>query len=396
VYSSQSPPENIDLSTKRAKILIVDDLPENLHAMKVTLAPLEVEMYTARSGNEALEMMLKYEFAVVLMDVQMPHMDGFEAASLMQNNKVTRGVPIIFVTALSKENEHVFKGYEAGAVDYLFKPVNPDILLSKVNVFIKLYHTRIECEMMRDEIQKSRNLESLGLLAGGIAHDFNNILAAILGNGELAQLKVRQEDQQIQELLRNVAKASHRAKDLTYQLLTFSKGGDPVKSVASIGLIAQDSAKFILHGSNVKCVFDLEKDLLPANIDTGQVGQVVQNIILNAIQAMPEGGIIEMNCNNFVKDDSVVMPIKDGNYIEIKIKDSGKGIPADHLEKIFDPYMTTKKKGNGLGLSITNSIVKKHGGHIRVESTLGVGTTFFIYFPASVNVYSTELLEIHS
>lgn len=371
------------MQNKNAKILIVDDLTENLIATKVTLAPLEVEIHTANSGNEALTMMLKHEYAVVLLDVQMPYMDGFEAASLMQNNAVTRGVPIIFVTAINKENEHVFRGYEAGAVDYLFKPVNPDILLSKVKVFINLYNTRIECEKMHDELQKARNLESLGLLAGGIAHDFNNILAAIMGNIDLVMLNMGQEETQSRKLLANAEKAVVRAKDLTYQLLTFSKGGDPVKTITSIETIIKESANFVLHGSNVKCNYDFPEDLWPAEVDSGQVGQVIQNIVINAIQAMPNGGLVDLCCRNFENERGSLLPMQEGKYVEIKITDNGVGIDQELIDKIFDPYMTTKQEGNGLGLSITHSIVKKHGGHIQVDSSPGKGTTFLIFLPAS-------------
>ena len=369
---------------KHAKILVVDDLPENLHAMQVTLTPLEIEIHTASSGNEALAMMIMHEYAVILLDVQMPHMDGFEAASLMQNNASTRGVPIIFVTAISKENQHVFKGYETGAVDYLFKPVNPDILLSKVKVFVNLYNTKIEYKNMQQELQKSKNLESLGLLAGGIAHDFNNILAAIIGNIDLATMLLDpvQNNTEI-ELLKKSTQASMRAKGLTYQLLTFARGGDPVKALSSIVQVVKESADFVLHGSNVSCQYDFPDNLWNAELDTSQISQVVQNIIINAIQAMPDGGTIAIQCRNFTDNDTHILPDPTRKYIEIKIRDSGVGIPADLLDKVFDPYMTTKTTGNGLGLSICHSIIKKHAGKITVTSLPGVGTTFTILLPAS-------------
>jgi signal transduction histidine kinase len=378
------------MDNKKAKVLIVDDLRENLYAMKVTLSPLDAEIHTASSGNEALSMMIKQEYAVILLDVQMPEMDGFEAAQLMQNNKLTRGVPIIFVTAISKEKEHVFKGYEAGAVDYLFKPVNPDILVSKVQVFINLHNIKKECEEMHIELQKSRNLESLGVLAGGIAHDFNNILAAIMGNIDLVILKLNNKDPEIMDLLANAEKATIRAKDLTYQLLTFSKGGLPVKTLTSIDNIIRESADFVLHGSNVRCRYDFADDLWPAEIDRGQVGQVIQNIVLNAIHAMPDGGNIELTCNNFVKKSDMHLPIQEGRYVEIKISDKGIGISEDKIGRIFDPYMTTKKHGHGLGLAITYSIIKKHEGHIIVNSEVNVGTTFTIYLPASENPQAAQ------
>lgn len=384
------------MQKENATILIVDDLKENLHAMKVTLASLDAEIFTAQSGNEALTMMLNQEFAVVLLDVQMPQMDGFETATLMQGNSNTRNTPIIFVTAINKENRHVFKGYETGAVDYLFKPVNPDILISKVKVFINLYNYKIQCQKMQTELQKSKNLESLGLLAGGIAHDFNNILGVILGNISLASINISPEDTETLELLNNAEKASIRAKGLTRQLLTFSRGGNPVKSLESVEKIIKESATFVSHGSNVKCCYNFDKDLWPAEIDAGQVGQVIQNIIINAIQAMPDGGTITLDCHNFINNSDQIIPIKKGNYLKISIQDSGIGIPPELIDTIFDPYISTKQKGNGLGLAISRSIIIKHGGYITVDSQHGVSAIFTIYLPASNTCKPLQNIEDES
>ena len=363
------------------KILIVDDRPENLLAMQVTLAPLGVEMLTASSGNEALALMLRHEFALVLLDVQMPGMDGFETATLMQNNQATRGVPIIFVTAINKDQRHVFKGYETGAVDYLFKPVDADILLSKVKVFINLHRARLECTRMHDELLKTRNLESLGFLAGGIAHDFNNILAAIMGNVGLCMMKLS-PDHEIYRLLEAVDKATLRATNLTQQLLTFARGGDPIKKIASIAEVITTSADFVLRGSKVACEYDFPKDLWSVEIDTGQMSQVIQNLVINAIQAMPEGGTINIRCRNVANSDGADNTLPPTNCVTVTIHDSGEGIQETVMAKIFDPYFTTKAKGSGLGLAICHSIVTKHGGRIMGDSKPGQGSTFTIALPA--------------
>lgn len=369
------------MQEKIAKILVVDDLTENLHAMRVTLEPLEVEIDTASSGNEALSLMTQNEYAVVLLDVQMPRMDGFETASLMQGNETTRGVPLIFVTAINKEEQHIFQGYDAGAVDYLFKPVNPDILLSKVKVFINLYNTRIRCDRMQLELQKSRNLESLGTLAGGIAHDFNNILTAIVGNVDLAKMFLKETSQpDVIDFLNNANKSAMRAKDLTFQLLTFAKGGDPVMEFSSMVEVIKESANFIIHGSKVDCRFEFADDLWPVEFDTGQISQVIRNMVLNAREAMPDGGSIEISYHNC----STKPDIGPGRFMEIIINDHGVGISADLLLKIFDPYVSTKETGRGLGLSICHSIIKKHGGRIEVQSKPGTGTKFSILLPAII------------
>ncbi len=368
------------MSEQHAKILIVDDRPENIHAMLETLAPLEVEMLSANSGREALALMLKHDFSLVLMDVQMPEMDGFETADLMQKNAATRSVPIIFVTAISKDARHEYKGYESGAVDYIFKPVNPDILFGKVRVFVNLHEMRLENVRMQQEVQKGRNLESLGLLAGGIAHEFNNLLSAIMGNVELALLDMEPANSGACDLLTESQKAGKRAQKLAARLLTFAKGGDPVKQQTRLEDVIRDSVNFVLHGSKTACRFEFASDLPPVQLDSGQFSEVIQNIIVNSRQAMPKGGIITITTSKFSNIDAV-LPLATGRYVEIKIQDQGCGIAPEYLNKVFDPYFTTGEHGHGLGLSITHSIVNKHDGHIKVESELGLGTTMSIYLP---------------
>ncbi|MDD3814242.1 MAG: PAS domain S-box protein [Desulfocapsaceae bacterium] len=234
-----------------------------------------------------------------------------------------------------------------------------------------------------EERLKIKKLESVGILAGGIAHDFNNILSSIMGNLSLAQLDNHLEEE-TRQLLRTAEKASLRARDLTQQLLTFSKGGEPVKETASIGEIIRESAEFVLHGSSVACRYIIPEDLWLVDIDKGQIGQVIHNIILNAIYAMPEGGNIEVRCENVDGHSEKKAFLPDtGRAVGIIISDTGIGIPEDVLEKIFDPYFTTKKEGSGLGLAITHSIISKHGGHISAQSTPGQGTTFTILLPVS-------------
>ena len=253
---------------------------------------------------------------------------------------------------------------------------------SRIIGVVLVFRDVTEANRLKEESVKIRKLESVGVLAGGIAHDFNNILAAILGNISLA-LTITEPQDKTYELLLEAEKASLRAKDLTQQLLTFAKGGEPVKKIAAIDNVVKDSASFVLRGSNVCCDFKFAQKLWPVAIDTGQISQVIQNIIINASHAMPTGGIIEIDCSNYCIESSDLIPVHAGNYIKIVVKDHGVGIPADMLDKIFDPYFTTKQKGSGLGLAITHSIVSKHGGHIAVNSKPGQGTTLTIYLPAS-------------
>jgi PAS domain S-box-containing protein len=239
-----------------------------------------------------------------------------------------------------------------------------------------------------EELLKIKKIESIGLLAGGIAHDFNNLLTAILGNISLIKYKIQNNDNKnLLKLLENSEIASLRAKDLTQQLLTFAKGGQPIIKTVSINKLLTDCATFTLRGTKVKPYFDIHKNLWKVDIDEGQINQVIQNIIVNAMQAMPDGGNIYISSYNERISESIASRyrIEPGDYVRINIQDTGKGIPKENFDKIFDPYFTTKEKGHGLGLYTCYSIIKKHNGHISFDSELGVGTIFKIWLPKTKN-----------
>jgi PAS domain S-box-containing protein len=241
-------------------------------------------------------------------------------------------------------------------------------------------------ELQREEeLLRATKLESIALLAGGIAHDFNNILTAILGNISLAKRYIDPENRAYGRLNES-EQATLRARDLTHQLLTFASGGAPIKRAASVAALLQEAVSFALTGSNVKSKIVLPDDLWLTEIDEGQINQVLHNLVLNARQAMPLGGTIEVIAENLLLETGSFVQgayLKPQKYLKIAVKDPGLGISEEHLQKIFDPYFTTKQKGSGLGLATSYSIIKNHGGFIFVESELGVGTTFFIYLPAS-------------
>jgi PAS domain S-box-containing protein len=239
-----------------------------------------------------------------------------------------------------------------------------------------------EKKKAEEEEQKIEKLQSIGTLAGGIAHDFNNILTGILGNITLAERHIEPEGKVAERLL-EAKKASLRARDLTQQLLTFSKGGAPIKKTISIAELVEESATFALRGSNVKCEFSLPDDLWAVEVDEGQINQVITNMVINADEAMPKGGILHIRAKNTTIKRKGALPLAKGKYVEITIEDHGIGIPKEHLDRIFEPYFTTKQKGSGLGLATSYSIIKSHDGYITVESELGVGTTFHVYLPAS-------------
>ncbi|MFC1967620.1 PAS domain S-box protein [Chloroflexota bacterium] len=233
-----------------------------------------------------------------------------------------------------------------------------------------------------EEQQKIEKLESVGTLAGGIAHDFNNLLTGITGNISLAKRHLQAGDKAF-ERLEEAEKASVRARDLTQQLLTFARGSMPVKKLTSVSASIRETAEFALTGSNTGLEFSLPDDLWAAEIDEGQISQVIHNIVINASEAMPAGGILRISASNMVIKRLGALPLPRGNYLRIDIKDEGIGMSKEQAARIFEPYYTTKQKGSGLGLATAYSIIKNHGGYITAESRQNAGTTFKIYLPAS-------------
>jgi len=247
---------------------------------------------------------------------------------------------------------------------------------------------------MEKEMLKTQKLESIGVLAGGIAHDFNNILTVILANISIAK-KEAKEGSDLLDTLSEIEGASTQAKNLTRQLLTFSKGGAPVKKTVHIGNLLEESVRFALRGSNVKSEFFVPDDLWLIQADEGQMAQVINNLVINAAQAMPQGGTINVRAEN-ISCDQVLPPganLKPGPYVKISVQDFGQGIAEDNIHKVFDPYFTTKPRGSGLGLATTYSIIKNHGGYIDFESKLGEETTFYIYIPASPEEFLADEIQ---
>jgi len=238
-----------------------------------------------------------------------------------------------------------------------------------------------EKKNLEEAMQRSQKLESLGILAGGIAHDFNNILSAIFGFTELAVMKSTENE--ISDYLDKSLSNIERARALTQQLLTFSKGGTPVKKVEKLFPFVQETVRFALSGSSVSSKFMIDDNLWACNIDKNQIGQVVDNLTINAQQAMPNGGTINIQAKNISLSEKEHPSLVANNYVKLSIQDQGIGIPKEFLSRIFDPYFTTKSKGHGLGLSTCYSIINRHGGSIDVDSEPGKGSTFNIYIPAT-------------
>jgi signal transduction histidine kinase/ActR/RegA family two-component response regulator len=258
---------------------------------------------------------------------------------------------------------------------------------NEITGVVLVFRDITERQRSEAERRKAETLEQLGLLAGGIAHDFNNLLTAIIGNISLASLLLPPNDEMATRL-DDAKNASLRARDLAQQLLTFARGGAPIKKTASIGKLIQDTVSFSLRGSHNRSEFKFGDDLWPAEIDAGQISQVVANLVVNSDQAMPNGGTLRVSCENLRYDSTAVPQVPDlapGDYVCVRIRDEGVGIPEKYIKRIFDPYFTTKPKGNGLGLATAYSIIKNHNGLMTVESEVHVGSTFTIYLPAALH-----------
>lgn len=234
------------------------------------------------------------------------------------------------------------------------------------------------------EIERAHKLESLGVLAGGVAHDFNNLLTALQGTTELAwQSAIDEHRAPDRESLEAVRRAFARAAALTRQLLTFSRGGAPATRACDLGPLVRDAATLAVSGSTIRCRFSFDEELPAVNVDPAQFGQVVHNIVINAVQAMPDGHVIDISAGPTVVFSGPESELNPGKYVRLLIRDDGPGIPPSIADRIFEPYFTTRSRNSGLGLAIVHSIVRRHGGAVRVTTSVGVGTELEILMPQS-------------
>jgi len=289
---------------------------------------------------------------------------------------------IVYEEVMPNENNRVVEVHTIPFKDedgkWLFAEFNVDITKRK----------RAE-----EAILTAQRLESIGILAGGIAHDFNNLLAGIFGNINLAS--EISENKEVLDILGHTSNTIDRARSLTGQLLTFAKGGVPVKKIGNLSPFIEETVKFALRGSNVSCSFKIQEDLLLSEFDRNQIGQVLDNLVINAKQAMSESGTIDVTAENIALSGNGNSHNDSGRYVKITIRDCGTGIPKDVLPKIFDPFFSTKQDGVGLGLATSYSILKRHGGFIEAVSEVGKGSAFSIFLPAIEGVLSdeTEILD---
>ncbi|NRF89461.1 response regulator [Paenibacillus frigoriresistens] len=363
------------------EILVVDDRKENLFAMQKILQVLHCEVYVVQSGNEALSYTLRHDFALILLDVNMPEMDGFELAELLRSNEETKHIPIIFVTASNKEDQSVFKGYESGAVDYLFKPVNADILLSKVKIFLELNRRNKELEAIQSELERSN--ESLREFAQVVSHDLKNPLNVITG---LSELLIARHSADMtpkgKEYMNQISATAERMNHLITDLLSYAQLN--AKSAAFGNVDLNDVVTNVI--SDLSSTIEqnegqiLMQDRLPIiQADATQMYQLFQNLIANGLKyrRKEQSPIIQISLLEGNEPDTFV----------IHIQDNGIGMEKEDIPSIFTPFKRLDNakayEGTGLGLATVQKIIERHDGLMEVESKLGEGTTFRVFLPIS-------------
>jgi signal transduction histidine kinase len=528
---------NEDSAPERTQVLVVDDDERNLHAIKTVLEDV-ADVVLARSGEEALRHLLKADFAVILLDVYMPGMDGYETAQLIRSREHTKRIPIIFISAINKDNEHLARGYAMGAVDYVFKPVEPIILQSKVSVFVDLFqmrreiqnkalqekklqdenilaHTerlRAERELSRvlrrqsaiieslpivfylenrdaparalhfvsgnflaltgytfeslaaepdlwldrthpddrarlaaawaarhdgldyaveyrwqtadgsykhfldqalpladspeyagtlldvtdrkeleSELLHARKMDAIGQLTGGIAHDFNNLLTAVLGGLELIEARAQIKPEH-QKFLAVTRRAAEQGASLVARLLVFARKQKLEPASIDIAALSSAVTQLLSHtlGGLVTLEWHVSDELWQPYADAGQLELALMNLAINARDAMPNGGTIDIRCHNAKGRD---IGLAQGDYVVLAVSDTGCGIAQEDIERVTEPFYTTKMagKGTGLGLSMVYGFARQSGGTVRIQSHVNEGTTVEIWLPRALSTSNLAL-----
>ena len=407
---------------EKVNILLVDDQPGKLLTYEAILSELGENLIKAASASEALQLLLKNDFGVVLIDVCMPELDGFELAAMIRQHPRFQRTAIIFVSAIQVTDFDLLRGYAAGAVDYVPVPVVPDLLRAKVRVFAELYRKSRQLEQLNAELEhrvrertaelertnreleqrveertreretalaqlhEMQKLETLGQLTGGVAHDFNNVLMAILGNLEILRKKIPQ-DPRLERLIDGALQGAERGATLTHRLLAFARRQElKPRSVRIPALV--DSIYDMLRrslGPNIEIVTEFENAVPPIQVDPNQLELALLNLALNARDAMALGGRLTISARRGWIGSGEIPGLPQGDYVCIAERDTGHGMDEATLKRATEPFFTTKGagRGTGLGLSMVDGLVAQSGGAMRITSRPGVGTLVELFLPVS-------------
>jgi signal transduction histidine kinase len=405
----------------KVNILLVDDQQAKLLSHEVVLAEIGETLFKASSAREAFECLLKNEVALILIDVCMPDLDGFELAAMIREHPRFQRTAIIFVSAVMNAHLDQLRGYQLGAVDYVPVPVVPELLRAKVKVFVDLYRKTRQLERFNAELEQrvlertaelrrfneeleqrieertrereialaqlfeAQKMDTIGRLTGGVAHDFNNLLMAVLGSLTLLEKRLPEEPQ-CRRLLHNAVQGAQRGAALTQRLLAFSRRQElkpePVNFAELVSGMGELLKRALGLGIELTCQFP--STLPPVMVDANQLELALLNLALNARDAMPSGGVLTITASEeTIAAEGVDPVLKPGDYVRTRICDTGVGMDDATLAKATDPFFTTKGpgKGTGLGLSMVHGLAAQSGGLLRIDSSPNVGTTVELWLP---------------
>src|ERR1700730_14136492 len=383
-------------------ILLVDDQPAKLLSYEAILQGLGENLIKAGSAREALEQLLKEDIAIVLSDVCMPELDGFELARMIRNHPRFQHTAIIFISAVALTDPDRVKGYSYGAVDYVLVPVVPELLRANVRVSAPLFRKTRELELLNAElerrveartreretawaqVQQMQKLESMGQLTGGIAHDFNNLLLVISGNLEILSRRLP-DDVDVKSRLASAFDAVDRGRTLTERLLAFAKRPELKREAVDVPNLITGMTDMLRRslGPTIEIAVEFEGGLPPIRTDANQLELALLNVALNARDAMPDGGRLQIAVRLENVNAGSVRGLNGGEYVRIAVTDTGIGMDEATLQRASEPFFTTKElgKGKGLGLSMVHGLAAQSQGALVLASQVGVGTTAELYFP---------------
>jgi len=371
----------------RPQVLIVDDDVIFREVARISLEKAGFSMAEAVNGVEGLEAVKQLKPEIVLLDVMMPEMDGYETCRAIRELPGGDSIPVVMITAL-EDVESISRAYKAGATDFITKPIEWIILVQRVRYMLRAVRLMNERRRLEKQLQQAQKLEAVGTLASGIAHDFKNLLAAIQGSTELLMLGKGDGDQDYTEL-NMIFDASQRGVEIVQQMLSLGRKHQSQKKRIDLNQQISQVYNLVKSGLSREYLVTLKlSETLPfVDADSGQIGQVIMNLVNNARDAMPEGGKIVIQTTDvtltpeYCKSHLGVVP---GAFVRFSVADNGQGMDSETLEQIFDPFFTTKRadKGTGLGLAMVYSIIQDHGGLITCKSVPGQGTRFDIFLPA--------------
>ncbi len=373
----------------RSKILIVDDQPANLSILFDCLDSLNATVLLAQTGKRAIELVRREEPDIIILDIVMPEMDGYQVCTVLKEQEKIRDIPVIFMSALS-DTENILKGFDAGGVDYITKPIHYQEAVARISTHLKLRYMEEERIKMKEKLKEKEKLESLTLMAGGIAHNYNNILTGILGYAEFALIELP-PDSRVRDSIQEVIKSGRRAAEITKEIFLYAEGGNFVMGDTDLTVMIKqiEGILGLSVPGNCRLIYDLSYDIPFIYGNSTIISHMLINLMANASDAIGNrNGTITLRtgvkeCSeDYLSTCYVSKNLSPGFYVFLEVEDNGCGIKEDVKHRIFEPFFTTRLEGRGLGLASVYGIMKIHKGTITVQSEEGEGTAMTLLFPA--------------